>query len=191
VNEGLGALIAWRISQQADMLIQVTMNDYGFSLTSEGNFPFDETSWRELLTEENLLEDLLACMNTAELARRQFREVARVSGLVLQGLPGKKSGNRDLQTSSNLLYEVFERYDPDNLLLEQARREILDNQLELTRLKTTLKSLSTRPIHFQECDRLTPMAFPLWADRLQAHYHGEDSTTRLEKMLTSLESAAG
>ena len=130
-------------------------------------------------------------MNTAELARRQFREVARVSGLVLQSLPGKKAKNRDLQTSTNLLYEVFERYDPDNLLLEQARREILDNQLELTRLKNTLKSLSTRPIHLQECERLTPMAFPLWADRLQAHYQGEDSATRLEKMLTSLETAAG
>ena len=191
VNEGLGLLIAWRISQKSEMLIQVTMNDYGFSLTSQENLPFDEATWRDLLTEENLLEDLLACMNTAELARRQFREVARVSGLVLQSLPGKKAKNRDLQTSTNLLYEVFERYDPDNLLLEQARREILDNQLELTRLKNTLKSLSTRPIHLQECQRLTPMAFPLWADRLQAHYQGEDSATRLEKMLTSLETAAG
>ncbi|MDB4508304.1 ligase-associated DNA damage response DEXH box helicase [Akkermansiaceae bacterium] len=191
VNEGLGSLIAWRISQQTDMLIQVTMNDYGFSLTSEGDFPFDESNWRNLLSEENLLQDLLACMNTAELARRQFREIARVSGLVLQSLPGKQAKNRDLQTSSNLLYEVFQRYDPDNLLLEQARREILDNQLELTRLKTTLKSLATRPIHFQKCTRLTPMAFPLWSDRLQAHYQGDDSASRLEKMLASLESAAG
>ncbi|MDE0861784.1 MAG: ligase-associated DNA damage response DEXH box helicase [Akkermansiaceae bacterium] len=191
VNEGLGSLIAWRISQQSDLLIQVTMNDYGFGLTSQGDFPFDEDSWRTLLSEENLMEDLFSCMNTAELARRQFREIARVSGLVQQGLPGKKAGNRDLQTSSNLLYEVFERYEPDNLLLEQARREILDNQLELTRLAATLKSLATRPIHFQECQRLSPMAFPLWAERLQAHYQGEDAATRLEKMLASLEAAAG
>jgi len=191
VNEGLGSLIAWRISQHNDSLIQVTMNDYGFGLTSEGPFPFEEESWRELFSEENLLDDLLACMNTAELARRQFREVARVSGLVLQNLPGKRAGRRDLQTSSNLLYEVFERYDPDNLLLEQARREILDNQLELTRLKSTLEELASRPIHFQKCQRLTPMAFPLWADRLQAHYQGEDSASRLEKMLASLESFAG
>ena len=191
VNEGLGSLIAWRISEKTEMLIQVTMNDYGFSLTSDRNLPFDESSWRELLSEEHLVADLLSCMNTAELARRQFREVARVSGLVLQKLPSKKSSNRDLQTSSSLLYDVFQRYEPDNLLLEQARREILNNQLELTRLKNTLQSLSTRPMHFQECERLTPMAFPLWADRLQAHYQGEDSATRLEKMLASLESAAG
>lgn len=191
VHEGLGSLAAWRISQQNDSLIQVTMNDYGFSLTSEGSFPLDEESWRKILSTNNLLEDLLTCMNTSELARRQFREIARVSGLILQNLPGKRARQRDLQTSSNLLYEVFERYDPQNLLLEQARREILDQQLELARLKATLSELTKRSLHFQKCQRLTPMAFPLWADRLQAHYQGEDSTTRLEKMLVQLESFAG
>lgn len=191
VNEGLGSLIAWRISQQREQLIQVTMNDYGFSLTSASSLPFDTDSWRELLTTDHLLDDLLACMNTAELARRQFREIARVSGLILQTLPNKRPTQRDLQSSSSLLYEVFERYDPDNLLLTQARREILDNQLEFTRMNSTLESLQSRPIYFVECERLTPMAFPLWADRLQAHYQGTDATTRLEKMLASLESAAG
>ncbi|MGJ8697269.1 MAG: ligase-associated DNA damage response DEXH box helicase [Verrucomicrobiaceae bacterium] len=192
VNEGLGSLIAWRISQNADLLIQVTMNDYGFGLTTNGDLPFEPDLWRELLTTDKLLEDLLACMNTAELARRQFRDIARVSGLVLQQLPRRGARpQKDLQTSSRLLYEVFQRYDPDNLLLVQARREILDNQLELTRLKATMEALAHRPLHLQTCARLTPMAFPLWADRLQAHYQGQDATTRLEQMLTSLETAAG
>lgn len=190
VNEGLGSLIAWRISQRQEQLVQVTMNDYGFSLTAASSLPFDAETWRELLTTHDLLDDLLACMNTAELARRQFREIARVSGLILQNLPGKQPRQRDLQSSSSLLYEVFERYDPENLLLTQARREILDNQLEFTRMKETLESLQSLPMHFVECERLTPMAFPLWADRLQAHYQGTDSTTRLEKMLASLEAAA-
>ena len=131
-------------------------------------------------------------MNTVELARRQFREIARVSGLVLQQLPRRGGGApKELQTSSRLLYEVFQRYDPGNLLLVQARREILDNQLELTRLKAVMDALAERPVHLQECERLTPMAFPLWADRLQAHYQGADAATRLERMLASLESAAG
>ena len=190
VNEGLGSLIAWRISQREDLLIQVTMNDYGFSLTSTEDLPIEEKDWREFLDPKNLVDDLIACMNTAELSRRQFREIARVSGLVLQQLPKRKGAPRSVQTSARLLYEVFERYEPENLLLEQARREILDNQLEFTRLKKTMKELAARPIHFHKCERLTPMAFPLWADRLQAHYHGSDSATRLEKMLLSLEKAA-
>ena len=190
VNEGLGALLAWRIAQRSDLVIQATMNDYGFSLTSTASLPFDETTWRELLGTENLLADLVSCMNTAELARRRFREIARVSGLVLQDLPGRNQARSDLQASARLIYEVLERYEPDNLLLAQARQEIMDDQLELSRLRKTLDLLAQRPIRFQECKLLTPMAFPLWADRLQAHTHGADSATRLEKMLASLEQAA-
>lgn len=191
VNEGLGALTAYRITHDASLLIQVTANDYGFSLSSSSALPGDESSWRELFTIDGLTEDLVDCMNTAELARRQFRDIARVSGLILQQLPSKKRQQKDLQTSSRLLFEVFTRYDPENLLLEQARREILDTQLELTRLKATLDDLKKRPLHLQELKRLTPMAFPLWADRLRAQYLGDDAATRLEKMLTSLETAAG
>lgn len=190
VNEGLGSLIAWRISQQHKLLIQVTMNDYGFSLTSTGSLPFEEDLWREILGSQNLLDDLTSCMNTAELARRQFREIASISGLVLKQLPRRKGTPRDVQTSAELLYEVFQRYDPENLLLTQARREILDHQLEFTRLQATMKDLASRPMTLQSCARLTPMAFPLWADRLKAHHQGEDSATRLEKMLTALETAA-
>lgn len=191
VNEGLGALTAYRITHDASLLIQVTANDYGFSLSSTSALPFEESAWRAFFTTENLTNDLINCMNTAELARRQFRDIARVSGLILQQLPSKKRQPKDLQTSSRLLFEVFSRYDPENLLLEQARREILDTQLELTRLKSTLDNLQKRPLHRQELKRLTPMAFPLWADRLRAQYLGDDAATRLEKMLTSLEEAAG
>lgn len=191
VNEGLGALAAFRITHDASLLIQVTANDYGFSLSSTSALPISEDQWRRILNGENLTEDLISCMNTAELARRQFRDIARVSGLILQQLPSKKRQQKDLQTSSRLLFEVFSRYDPENLLLEQARREILDSQLELTRLKSTLDDLKKRPLRIQQLNRLTPMAFPLWADRLRAQYLGDDAATRLEKMLTSLENAAG
>ncbi|MEM1221373.1 MAG: ligase-associated DNA damage response DEXH box helicase [Verrucomicrobiota bacterium] len=190
VNEGLGSLIAWRITQMHDYSIHVTMNDYGFSLTAKEWLPFEESDWRDLFSTEYLLKNLLACMNTAELARRQFRDIARVSGLVLQNLPrGRSTPKKDLMASSRLLYEVFERYDPDNLLMHQAKREILEGQLEMTRLESTMDTIQKKPFHFQKCPRLTPMAFPLWADRLQAHMHGEDAMTRLEKMLQTLEAA--
>jgi ATP-dependent helicase Lhr and Lhr-like helicase len=138
-----------------------------------------------------LLEDLVDCMNTAELARRQFREIARVSGLILQTPPGRpQRSQREIQSSSSLLYEVLHRYDPGNLLLEQSRREILEKQLEYTRLHDVIQQLQTRPIHFQETEHLTPMAFPLWADRLQSIHTGPDAATRLEAMLIELNQAA-
>ncbi|TAE73374.1 MAG: ligase-associated DNA damage response DEXH box helicase [Verrucomicrobia bacterium] len=189
VHEGLGALMAYRLQLKDD--VTVTQNDYGFCLSARRGLHLDEKSIRSNLSVENLLEDLVACLNTAELARRQFREVARVAGLVLQPLPGRQQrGQRELQSSARLLFEVLERYDPDNLLLQQSQREILEKQLEFSRLRHALIDLQQRPIHLVETERLTPMAFPLWADRLSALLPAGDAATRLEQMLAELNRAA-
>ncbi|MBC7979523.1 MAG: ligase-associated DNA damage response DEXH box helicase [Armatimonadetes bacterium] len=190
VHEGLAALLAFRISRATNESIVTTQNDYGFSLTAKRNLHLSEPTLRHNLSPENLLDDLLECMNTAELARRQFREIARVSGLILQPMPGRQSqSQRELQSSSTLLYEVLQRYDPENLLLEQSQREILEKQLELTRLKASLEKLHTQSFHLVETKKLTPFAFPLWADRLSATLPAGDAATRLEAMLIELHAA--
>ncbi len=191
VHEGLGALIAFRISRLTGESVQATQNDYGFSLTAKRGLFLDEGTVREHLGDAHLLEDLVACMNTAELARRQFREIARISGLILQTPPGRpQRSQREIQSSSTLLYEVLDRYDPENLLLQQSRREILEKQLEFTRLHQVIQQLKERPIHFVETPHLTPMAFPLWADRLQSVHVGPDAASRLEAMIIELNQAA-
>lgn len=190
VHEGMGALVASRISRDYSSTVVATMNDYGFGLTSPDPLPFEEEAWRGYLSTENLLEDLLECLNAAELAKRQFREIARVAGLVVQNYPGQRKNTRDLQASSGLLFDVFTRYDQDNLLLAQAEREILERQLELTRLQGSMQQLAKCPFHLIEPGRLTPMAFGLWADRLNATVTGESYATRLASMIAELENAA-
>jgi len=192
VHEGLATLIAYRISRVSGQSIQTTHNDYGFSLNAKRGLFLGEDELRQATSEENLLGDLIECMHTAELARRQFREIARVSGLILQQPPGRPSqSQREIQSSASLLFEVLQRYDVENLLLQQSRREILENQLEFTRLSQVIHSLQQRPILFVETEHLSPMAFPLWADRLQAILVAADATTRLEAMLKELNQAAG
>ncbi|MDP4720949.1 MAG: ligase-associated DNA damage response DEXH box helicase [Akkermansiaceae bacterium] len=186
-HEGLASLTAYRISQRSGESIHTTQNDYGFSLTARRGLSLDEGVLREALSPENLEEDLLSCMNTAEMSRRQFRIIARVAGLLVPDLPGNRRPVRDLQVSARLLFEVFTRYDPDNLLLEQSRREILEGQLELARLEETLVSLAGKSFELVETERLTPMAFPLWADRLSAYLPAGDAATQLEKMLLRLQ----
>jgi ATP-dependent helicase Lhr and Lhr-like helicase len=191
VHEGLGALLAFRISRKKPETVTATQNDYGFSLTAKRGLPFSEETLRELLTPDDLLADLIECMNTAELARRQFREIARVSGLILQPMPGRKSATqRELQSSATLLYEVIRRYDPENLLLAQSEREILEKQLEFTRLTAALTRIQSQPFVLRETERLTPFAFPLWADRLQSTHIAADAVTRLEAMLRELNQAS-
>lgn len=191
VHEGLAALAAFRIARDSGESIHTTQNDYGFSLTARRGLVLDEEILRAALSEFQLLDDLTACMNTAELARRQFREIARISGLILQSMPGKKDlSQRELQSSASLLYEVLHRYDADNLLLHQSRREILEKQLELTRLSAVIHRLQAAPFHLVETQNLTPMAFPLWADRLTATHPAGDAAERLAKMLDALNHAA-
>ena len=185
VHEGLGALMAYRMRLKQD--ITVTQNDYGFCLSARRGLHLSEEIICLNLTDESLAEDMIACLNTAELARRQFREVARVAGLILQSLPGRqRQSQREIQSSSRLLFEVLERYDPANLLLIQSQREILERQLQYSRLYKSLEKIKSTPIRLIETANLSPMAFPLWADRLSAILPAGDAASRLEQMLEEL-----
>jgi ATP-dependent Lhr-like helicase len=190
-NEGLGALIAHRIARGRPSSIGINANDYGFALSSRSRLPRDEMSWRPLLSAEELVEDLLVCVNGSELARRRFREIARIAGLIFAGYPGQPKPMRHLQASSELYYEVFRGFDPENLLLHQAQREVLDSELEVARLREALERASTRSIRIVETERFTPLAFPLWVDRIRAQQLSTERwMDRVARMAARLEQAA-
>jgi ATP-dependent Lhr-like helicase len=117
-----------------------------------------------------------------ELSRRQFREIARVAGLVLQNIPGHPKSARQLQSSSGLIYDVFRRYEPANLLLRQAETEVLERNFEETRLIRTLKSLSEKPLKKVNLERPSPLSFPLILERLGATLSNESLVERVKKM---------
>ncbi len=190
VHEGLSALFAYRIAQLAPITFSFSCNDYGFELLSHERAPLEEALASGLLSTQHLLHDILASLNAAEMARRQFREVARVAGLIFQGYPGKDRSVKQLQASSSLLYDVFTRYDPDNLLLHQAQREVLERQLEQTRLGTALERLSQGEVTVLELERPSPLAFPLLTDRSRARVTSERLTDRIRRMSAALERAA-
>jgi ATP-dependent Lhr-like helicase len=190
VHEGLSTLIAFRLTQRNPRTISAFANDYGFELLASTPLEIDDATWSALLSPEYLVEDVLACVNDTELARRQFRDIARIAGLIFSGYPGSRKSMRQLQNSTGLIYEVFQDFDPDNLLLDQARREVLDQQLEMTRLRATLDELAAVPRIVVQTQRLTPFAFPIWADRLRTQVSSEAWTERVQRMLLQLERAA-
>ncbi|MEM7673188.1 MAG: ligase-associated DNA damage response DEXH box helicase [Verrucomicrobiota bacterium] len=188
VHEGLAAIVAHRLSQKIPLTLKTTVNDYGFSLQSARKFEVDRELIGDLLTTRGLTEDLMACMNTTELARRQFREISRVAGLVFQGYPGQQKTAKSVQMSANLLYDVFVRYDSENRLLHQAKGELLERQLEQTRLLETMERLNTVPIRFENCQRLSPFAFPLWAESLHEQVSSEPWSERVALLAAEMES---
>lgn len=194
VHEGLAALVAWRIAQHTPATLVSTVNDWGLQILGRQRFAPSRVSsavsyWRRMLSPHQLLEDLLACLNGTEMARRQFREIARVAGLIAGHAPGRK-GDRNLQASAGLLFDVLEEHDPGNMLLEQARREVLESQFEYGRLSGALERLANSEIVVMEPSRLSPLAFPLWAEQIQSRLSTQGWLERITDMARELEETA-
>ena len=187
-HEGLAALLAFRLARKKPRSITVTANDYGIELLSHDLLVEKVEEIAELFSAEHLLDDVLACMNSTQLARRVFRDIARVAGLVFNVYPREAKSTRHLQASSDLFFDVFLEFDPDNLLLAQARREVLEAQLDYARLLDAIERVSHMRIEMRNTKELSPLSFPLWADRLrQQHVSTEKWQERLSRMIARIE----
>ncbi|GAA4858548.1 ligase-associated DNA damage response DEXH box helicase [Luteimonas vadosa] len=192
VHEGLAALLALRWSRRAPNSFSFAVNDYGLALTAQATVAPDVDLLRALLSGEGLVDDLQDGMNLTELARRQFREVARVAGLLPPSLPGRAARSlRQLQASSGLLFDVLRQHDPGHMLLRQAEREVLEAQLEVRALEALLARIETSPIDLQRPRSLTPLAFPLWAEGMRGSLSNEDWKTRVRRAAQRLEQRHG
>jgi len=187
VHEGLGALLAYRLSKRQELSASVMLNDYGLLILSSHPVSLDEDLWQELLSPSNLLEDILGSLNSTEMAKRHFREIARVAGLIFPGYPGAKKTVKQTQISSGLLFDVFQKYDRENLLLSQAKREVLENQLEYHRLLSALERISKQKLLVRKILQLTPFSFPIWVEQVRATVTSESAMKRVERMLKLLD----
>lgn len=190
VHSGLAALFAWRIAREMPATFSMSFNDYGFELLSAEPVDWQAAFDAGLLSTHKLHEHIAASLNAGQLARRKFREIARVAGLVFQGFPGQMKVARQLQASSELLFDVFERYDPENRLLRQAYDEALAQELELARLERTMKDLAGRRLDLRHTRNPTPFAFPLMVERFRERLSTEKLSDRVARMVQSLEKAA-
>ena len=183
--------MAWRISRETPITFTLSVNDYGFELLTQQALDVDADAVREWLSADALVEHLYASANMSEAAKRQFRDIARIAGLVFTGYPGSGKSTRQIQASSGLIFDVLERYDGDNLLLDQARREVLEAQLETQRMREALTRVANARIEIHDTERLSPFAFPLWAERLQSQIMSSETwRDRVERMAARLNAGA-
>jgi ATP-dependent Lhr-like helicase len=187
VHLGLASLLAWRLAVDQPNTFSMSVNDYGFELVSAEPFDLTPVTSQQVFTTENLLHDVLASLNSTELAQRRFREIARVAGLVFSGYPGQPKSTRQLQASSGLFFEVFRKYDPSNLLLTQAQQEVLSQELEISRLRASLGKLSSRRLELVHLRHPSPMSLPLMVERFREKLTTEQLSTRLDRILRDME----
>ena len=190
VHMGLSALFAYRIARSKAQTFTLSFTDYGFELVARDRYELIALLKGGLFSTENLLEDMLASLNAAELSRRQFREIARVAGLVFQGYPGQPKTNRQVQATSGLIYDVFARWDPANPLLGQAEREVLERQLEFSRLTEALRRMRETPVLLRQTHKPSPFAFPIMVGRFREKLTSEKLADRVKRMQLEYDKAA-
>ena len=192
VHEGIGFLWAWRLARHRASTITVSVNDYGFELLAPKSYPFAELldlHGDDLLDLENLASDLEQALNFSELCRRRFRSIAQVSGLINQAMPGQNKSGGQLQISASLLFDVFQKHEPNSLLLQQARREVLEEQLECERLQAALQRLAGCTWRVERIPRPGPLAFPLLVERLNSRFSNESLLDRVQRLIQEAQRA--
>jgi len=189
VHLGLAGLLSWRAARAETGTFSIALNDYGFELLSAK--PIDWAArLPELLylpDEDTLLAEVLGSLNATELARRRFREIARIAGLIFQSYPGEARSNRQLQASASLFFEVFQQYDPRNQLLKQAERELLTQELDVRHLAAALGRMQRQTLRIEVLKKPTPLAFPLMVERFREKLSNEPLAERIARMVGELE----
>jgi len=187
MHELMSALIAYRISQRFPVSLNMAMNDYGFEILSDVPISAEEILEEDIFSLKNIEDDILHCVNESEMSRRKFREIASIAGLVFQGYPGKPTSFKHIQANSSLLFQVFEQYDPENLLLKQAREEALTQQMEQEMFIQAMKKLNRMEIVVKHPTQFTPFSFPIMVDRLsRTNISSESVEDKVAKILAQM-----
>ena len=189
VHEAMAAILGYRISKITPITFSIAMNDYGFELLSDQPIPVDDSNVYELFSPENLLEDIQRSVNATEMAKRKFRDIAVIGGLIFQGYPGEHKKARHLQASAGLLFNVFNEYEPNNVLMRQAFQEVFSQQMEELRLRDMLNRIQHSNIVLTFPQRLTPFCFPIKVDSLRENLTSEKLVDRVKRMQQQLNAA--
>ncbi|MBL8522772.1 MAG: ligase-associated DNA damage response DEXH box helicase [Betaproteobacteria bacterium] len=191
VHMGMAALFAWRLGQIKPATFSISVNEYGFELLSATSFALNRDLIGRMLSTERLLASVLESLNAAELSKRHFREIARVAGLVFQGFPGASKTNKQVQATSGLIFDVFARWDKDNPLLAQSQQEVLERELEFSRLQDSLGEMQKQRVTVVRASRPTPFCFPLMVERFREKLTSEKLADRIARMQTAFDKVAG
>lgn len=187
VHEGMAAVFAYRIAQTRPMTFSISMNDYGFELLSDQEIPIEEALGNALFDTAGLSDDIYHSMNITEMAKRKFRNIASIAGLIFNGYPGKQVKTRHVQASSQLFFSVFSDYEKNNLLLQQAYDEVMTFQMEQGRMTEALKRMEMQTIIIKDLEQFSPFCFPILTERFREKFSNEKLEDRIKKMIEQLE----
>jgi len=153
----LGHLLARRLERAGKHPVGMVANDYALAIWALR--PLGGVDLASLFQEDLLGDDLEAWLDESFMMKRGFRQCAAISGLIQRRLPGHEKSGRQVTFSTDLIYDVLRRHQPDHLLLKCARMDAAAGQLDVARVGALLKRVRGRIVH-TELSRPSPFAVP-------------------------------
>ena len=182
VHEALASLISVRMSSRTKVTFSFAVNEYGLEILAPGDYDFPVKDLKEILSLDHLSADIQKSLNMTQIAKKQFREIAQVSGLIQQNRVGDRRTMKNLQMSSSLLFDVFSAYEPEQPLYHQSYDEVRFFQFQEDRLRNVLNKLKDMPFEHYKTSRPSPLAFPLIIERIGSLVSSESLQDRLQRM---------
>ncbi|WP_296721292.1 ligase-associated DNA damage response DEXH box helicase [Erythrobacter sp.] len=155
-NQSLGMLITRRMEDRGLLPGGFVANDY--CLAVWGLKPVENPA--PLLSPDILTDEFVEWVTESHLLRRAFREVAVISGLVERQHPGQKKTGKQVTFSTDLIYDVLKKYEPDHVLLEAAWADARARMTDVGRLADLLERSERELVHVT-LDRVSPLAVPV------------------------------
>lgn len=181
-NDALSRIVAQRVHEIKGGNALTTIDDYGFLLTLKPFQALTADEWKPLFRREGAEEALRAALSESNLVKWQFRGVAQTGLMVPRRVHGAERGARALQWSSEIIFEVLRKHEPDHPLLVEAYAEATLRFLDLPRALAFMDEVGTLPWDLRELSRISPFAFGLYVSRIRETMTLEDPETTIERL---------
>ena len=163
-HQTLGMLLTRRLDRAKLRPTGFVATDYSIAVWGLGDlglaFSRKQPSLAELFDEDMLGDDLEAWMAESYLLKRMFRNCALISGLIEKRHPGKEKTGRQVTISTDLVYDVLLKHEPDHVLMQAAWADAATGLLDIARLGDMLRRIKGRIVH-KRLDRISPLAVPV------------------------------
>jgi len=181
-HQTLGMLLTRRLERARLRPLGFVANEYALAVWGLGDVARDiergALSLATLFDEDMLGDDLEAWLAESALMKRTFRTCAIIAGLIERRFPGKEKSRREVTISTDLVYDVLRRHQPDHILLRAARADAATGLLDIRRLGDMLARIKGRIIH-RALDHVSPLAVPVMLEIGRESVSGEASEALL------------
>jgi ATP-dependent Lhr-like helicase len=189
-HQTLGMLLTRRLERARMRPLGFVCNDYGMACWTLGDMSAaiarGDLDLDDLFAQDMLGDDLEEWMAESALMKRTFRQCAVIAGLIERRFPGQEKNGRQVTMSTDLVYDVLRRHEPDHILLKAARADAATGLLDIRRLGEMLTRISGRIIH-QPLDHVSPLGVSVMLEIGREAVYGEAADEILaeaEAMLT-------